>query len=100
MPFERLIWGEKNCSRCNAIAQLRSYARGDKMVELRLDCKQCKLSRFEELTTQKELDFRIKEERWLNRLEKSTSARQRNAILKKLEYIRKERLRVSVYPDA
>ena len=70
------------------------------MVELRLDCTKCKLSRYEELTTQKELNYRIQEEKWMERLERATSASRRNAILKKLEYLQKERLRISVYPDA
>lgn len=98
MAFKRVIWGEKHCPRCNGVAQLRSHPFNNKMVELRLDCNYCKLSKFVQLTTEKFLDLTKKEEKWLKFLERETAPSRRNIILKKLENIRKERLRAEVQP--
>lgn len=91
MAFERKIWGKKNCPRCNAIADLRSFPVEDtNMVELRLVCPKCRLSRYEKVTTEKYLELVKKEEKYLKRLDNAVSATERRFLFKKLDDVRKE----------
>lgn len=99
MPFEQRIYGTGHCPRCNAIAQLRTHKHEDSsMVELRLDCDKCKLSKFVKITTQRFLDLDRKEKKFLHMLERAESASRRNALLKMIEDVRKNKLVAEVQP--
>ena len=93
----RRVFGEKKCSRCGAVAQIHSYPRAGNMVELRLDCSKCKMSKHERLTTQNYIDLLDKERKYLEMLERATSGKKRDDLLKALERVRKDKLRAEVY---
>jgi len=99
MAFKQSIPGQKHCRRCHARAQLRVHdIENTNMVELRLDCPKCKLSKFVKLTTQKFLDLDKKEKKYLKLLHNATTGSQRNKILKRLEVIRRDKLVAEVQP--
>lgn len=98
MTFEQIIYGEQNCPRCNAIAQLRAHPHESGMVELRLDCPKCKMSKFIKLTTQRFLKLEKKEEKYLKMLEKATDGAQRRWLLRMLERTRKQKITAEVQP--
>ncbi len=99
MAFRKVIFGESNCPRCNAIAQLRSFPiENSNMVQLRLVCPKCRLSKLEKVTTQKFLDLEQKEKKYLKLLQNASKPSQRDEILKRLERIRKEKYVSEVQP--
>jgi len=98
MTFEQIIYGEKNCPRCNAIAQLRAHPHESGMVELRLDCPKCYLSKFVKLTTQKFLRLEKKENKYLGMLQEAKTGQRKRQLLKMLEKVRKEKLIAEVQP--
>lgn len=99
MTFVKVIYGHEHCPRCNAIADLRALPVEDSnMVELRLICPKCRLSKFVKLTTQKALKLGREEKKLLTLLERSTSPRRKDAILKKLQQVRKDKLVAEVQP--
>jgi ssDNA-binding Zn-finger/Zn-ribbon topoisomerase 1 len=98
MPFKKRIYGESHCPRCNAIAQLRAFDTETVMVELRLVCPKCRLSKYVKMTTQKSLDLEKKEKKLLDLLERANSPQRRNALLKQIEKTRREKLVTEVQP--
>lgn len=98
MAFEQIIYGERHCPRCNAIAQLRTHTHESGYVELRLDCPKCKLSKFVKLTTEKFLKLEKKEEKYLKMLQETNSGAQRRRLLKMLEDVRKKKNIAEVHP--
>jgi ssDNA-binding Zn-finger/Zn-ribbon topoisomerase 1 len=99
MAFRKIIYGEENCPRCNAIAKLRSFPiEESNMVQLRLVCPKCRLSKLIKVTTQKFLDLDAKEKKYLRLLQETSSPSRRNAILNRLDKIRKDKYVAEVQP--
>ena len=100
MPFKRNIYGKEHCPRCNAIAALRVHEREDDspMVELRLDCPKCRLSKLEKVTTRRFLELTLREERLQYLLSRSQSPRRREEIIRRLQEVRKEKIVAEVKP--
>jgi len=68
------------------------------MVELRLVCPKCRLSKLVKVTTQKFLDLDAKEKKYLKLLKNASSASRRNEIIKRLDKIRKDKYVAEVQP--
>ncbi len=99
MAFRKIIYGESNCPRCNAIAQLRAFPIEEtNMVQLRLVCSKCKLSKLEKVTTQKFLDLDRKEKKYLKLLQTTQPGRRKDEILKRIQKIRREKYVSEVQP--